>query len=242
MVGLQARRRALTGVPMLVIGALLACVVGCAAQAQAQEPAQPEAIGSALNVQASTVLPVLGLVLALDSGDPYASASSAVSLAAAANVIPVYGQIIAVVIAVVGALVEEDIPMSAGHAGVAWDAQGRIHAYADQDAEGGGATALRTMEQLLDGIEDKLAEAKDENGSSRYGLIPARMPTVGYLNDPDGLNYATPGHLYLQWTDEQGQLQQRYYDGTGERADGSGETLAGDGFDAANDELVREAA
>jgi hypothetical protein len=56
------------------------------------------------------------------------------------------------------------------------------------------------------------------------------MPTVGYLNDPDGANfaYANPGHLFLQWVDGDGQLQQRYYDGKGERADGSGETLAGD--------------
>ncbi|MBT2321227.1 hypothetical protein J7E62_02490 [Variovorax paradoxus] len=85
--------------------------------------------------------------------------------------------------------------MSAGHAGVLWDSQGQIHAYADHDAEGGGASALRTMEQLLEGIQHELAQAKDARGQPLYGLV---------------------------------QLQRRYCDGKGERADGSGDTLAGD--------------
>ncbi|MFN5348581.1 MAG: cadherin-like domain-containing protein, partial [Polaromonas sp.] len=34
--------------------------------------------------------------------------------------------------------------------------------------------------------------------------------------------------MVLRWTDEQGQLQTRYYDGAGSRGDGTGETLAGD--------------
>jgi hypothetical protein len=34
--------------------------------------------------------------------------------------------------------------------------------------------------------------------------------------------------MYLEWTDEAGQSQTRYYDGAGNRGDGSGETLSGD--------------
>ncbi|MEJ7686963.1 MAG: hypothetical protein WKG52_08235 [Variovorax sp.] len=74
----------------------------------------------------------------------------------------------------------------------------------------------------MNGIQKQL-RGKDADGNPKYALIPARMPSVGYLNDPDGLNYDSgPGHLYLQWTDNQGQLQRRYYDGDGERSDGSG--------------------
>jgi hypothetical protein len=61
---------------------------------------------------------------------------------------------------------------------------------------------------------------------------------VGYQYDPDGFNYAggatnaatgqfnsAKGHLYLTWTDAQGEAHTRYYDGLGRREDGSGEDL-----------------
>lgn len=34
--------------------------------------------------------------------------------------------------------------------------------------------------------------------------------------------------MYLQWTDDQGQTQTRFYDGAGNRGDDSGETLSSD--------------
>jgi general secretion pathway protein F len=53
---------------------------------------------------------------------------------------------------------------------------------------------------------------------------------VGFKYDPDGDNLANGarGFVCLEWTDEAGQTQTRYYDGAGNRGDGSGETLAGD--------------
>ncbi|ABE42971.1 tandem-95 repeat protein [Polaromonas sp. JS666] len=170
-------------------------------------------------------LPGLGLVLALDSGDPVAV------LAAAANFIPVYGQIISVAITICGSLFgdEPDIPMREGLAHAEWDGAGNTVVITDQDAEGGGATATGWMQNLVDGLQAQLAGVRDEAGNS-YALIPNLLPAIGYQYDPDGFNLANgaKGFVYLKWLDESGQAQIRYYDGAGSRGDGTGETLAGD--------------
>lgn len=170
-------------------------------------------------------LPGLGLVLALDSGDPVAI------LAAAANFIPVYGQIISVAITICGSLFgdEPDIPMREGLAHAEWDSAGNTHVITDQDAEGGGATATGWMQSLVDGLQTQLAAMRDEAGNS-YALVPNLLPAIGYQYDPDGFNLGNgaKGFVYLKWQDENGQTQTRYYDGAGSRGDGTGETLAGD--------------
>ena len=170
-------------------------------------------------------LPGLGLVLALDSGDPVSI------LAAAANFIPVYGQLISVAITICGSLFgdEPDIPMREGLAHAEWDSAGNTHVITDQDAEGGGATATGWMQSLVDGLQTQLAGMRDEAGNS-YALVPNLLPAIGYQYDPDGFNLGNgaKGFVYLKWQDENGQTQTRYYDGAGSRGDGTGETLAGD--------------
>jgi hypothetical protein len=184
-----------------------------------------KAIGSALGIDAANVVPGLSLLLALDSGDPVSI------LAAAANFIPVYGQIISVVITIFGSLFsdEPDIPMREGLAHAEWDGAGNIHVITDQDTEGGGATATGWMQNLVDGLQAQLANTRDQAGNS-YALIPNLLPAIGYQYDPDGFNLANgaKGFVYLKWTDENGQPQTRYYDGEGSRGDGTSETLAGD--------------
>jgi len=186
--------------------------------------AASQAIGSALNMNAANVVPVLNLVLALDSGDPVSI------IAAACAFIPVYGQIIGAVLTICNALFGgDDIPMSEGAAHAQWDAQGHLQIVTDQDEHGGGPTAHGWMSALAQGLQDELARNVDENGHPRYGLVPQLLPTIGYKHDPDGFSYeSAQGHMFLSWVDENGVTQTRYYDGAGNRNDGSGETLAGD--------------
>lgn len=186
-----------------------------------------EAIRSALSMDAADVVPGLGLVLALDSGDPMAV------LAAAANFIPVYGQFISIAISVFGSMFGDDdppdIPTREGLAHAQWDAAGNTVVITDQDIEGGGPTATGWMTSLVDGLQTQLAGMRDASGNP-YALAPDLLPAVGFRYDPDGFNLANgaKGFVYLKWTDENGQTQTRYYDGAGSRGDGSGETLAGD--------------
>ncbi|MDZ4324359.1 MAG: hypothetical protein U1A73_04970, partial [Pseudomonas sp.] len=171
-------------------------------------------------------LPGLGLVLALDSGDTMSI------LAAAANFIPVYGQVISIVLTVFGSLLadEPDIPTREGLAHAQWDGAGNTLVITDQDVEGGGPTATGWMNSLVDGLQAQLGQIRDASGNPQYALVPDLLPAIGFRYDPDGLNLAngTKGFVYLKWTDENGQPQTRYYDGAGNRSDGTGETLAGD--------------
>ena len=171
-------------------------------------------------------LPGLNLALAVSSGDPMSM------LAAAANFIPIYGQFISVALSVFGGAFgddEPDIPMREGLAHAQWDAAGNTVVITDQDVEGGGPTATGWMNSMVEGLQARLANVHDEAGNS-YALVPNLLPAIGFQYDPDGFNLGngTRGFVYLKWTDESGQTQTRYYDGAGNRSDGTGETLAGD--------------
>jgi PIN domain nuclease of toxin-antitoxin system len=173
----------------------------------------------------ANVMPGLNLLLALDSGDPLSV------LSAAASFIPVWGPLISLGIGLLGSLFgDDDIPMREGLAHAQWDAHGHTQVVTTQDAEGGGATASSWMNSLVSGLQTRLDQTVDANGQAQYGLVPGLLPSVGFKYDPDGFNLANgaKGFMYLQWTDENGQTQTRYYDGAGDRGDGSGETLAGD--------------
>jgi hypothetical protein len=125
---------------------------------------------------------------------------------------------------------DDDIPMREGLAHAQWDASGHTQVVTSQDAEGGGATANSWMSSLVGGLQAGLDQHTDGNGQPQYGLVPNLLPSVGFKYDADGFNLANgaKGFTYLQWTDEAGQSQTRYYDGAGNRGDGSGETLSGD--------------
>lgn len=119
--------------------------------------------------------------------------------------------------------------MSEGAAHAQWDAAGNLQIVTDQDEHGGGPTAHGWMSALAQGLQDELAKNVDEHGHPRYGLVPQLLPTIGYKHDPDGFSYdSAQGHMFLSWVDENGVTQTRYYDGAGNRNDGTGQTLAGD--------------
>ena len=153
-------------------------------------------------------------------------------VAAAANFIPIYGQFISVALSVFGSAFGDDapdIPTREGLAHAEWDAAGNTVIVTDQDIEGGGPTATGWMTSMVNGLQTQLANIRDEAGNS-YALVPDLLPAIGFQYNPDGYNIdnGTSGSVYLKWIDENGQAQTRYYDGAGNRSDGTGETLAGD--------------
>gem|GEM_PF-1192828 len=185
-----------------------------------------KAIGSALGIDAADVVPGIGLVLAIESGNPMSIA------AAAANFIPIYGQFLSVAISVFGDVFGDDppdIPTREGLAHAQWDTAGNTEVITDQDIEGGGPTATGWMTSMVNGLQAQLANVHDAAGNS-YALVPDLLPAIGFVHNPDGYNIGngTNGFVYLKWTDEDGQSKTRYYDGAGNRSDGTGETLAGD--------------
>jgi hypothetical protein len=178
------------------------------------------------------VIPGLGFALALNSGDPVSIASSGLSLMSSLGYIGPWGMVAGVVLSVIGGMFEDDapdIPTREGLAHAQWDGAGNILVITDQDIEGGGPTATGWMTSMVDGLQAQLAHVHDAAGNP-YALVPNLLPAIGFVFNPDGFNSGNGarGFVYLKWTDENGQTQTRYYDGAGNRSDGTGETLAGD--------------
>jgi hypothetical protein len=182
----------------------------------------------------------VGLVMAIQSGNPLSIASSSLSLLSTLGVIGPWGAVAAVVISIISSMFGSDEPMLEGQAQAVWDADGHTHVITTQDAEGGGATATHWMQNLVDGLQSQLNGMVDTNGQPLYGLIASRLPSIGYQYDPDGFNFANgaQGHLYLKWIDDNGQVQTRYYDGAGSRGDGTSDTLLSDFMKHAMDAVV----
>ncbi|MCZ2497188.1 tandem-95 repeat protein [Xylophilus sp. Kf1] len=169
-------------------------------------------------------LPALSMVLAVSSGDPVAIAASGLALMSAMSVIGPWGTAAGAVLSLANLLFsDQDIPSREGLAHAQWDASGHLQIVTDLDTEGGGASAAGWIRGLAEDLQARL----EGTGSS---LVPGLLPAVGFSLDPDGpaAAHAAPGFVYLKWVDTQGQEQTRYYDGQGNRNDGSGETLAGD--------------
>ena len=169
-------------------------------------------------------LPALGMVLAIQSGDPVAMASSGLALLSSMSMIGPWGAAAGAVLTLANMMFgNDDIPTREGLAHAQWDADGHLQIVTDLNTEGGGASAASWMRGMAEGLQARLAGS----GSS---LVPGLLPAIGYCLDPDGpaAAHGAPGFVYLQWIDTQGQPQTRYYDGQGNRNDGSGETLAGD--------------
>ncbi len=173
----------------------------------------------------------VGLVMAIESGNPVSIATSALSLMSSIGMInPYIGVAIAIYSLVSSLFSNSDQPMLEGQAQAIWDESGTTHVITTQNSHNGGATATSWMNNLVSGLQAQLAGIVDAHGQPVYGLITPRLPSLGYQYDPDGFNYSdgAKGHLYLKWIDENGQEQTRYYDGAGNRSDGTGDTLVGD--------------
>ena len=169
------------------------------------------AIGEALGMSAINVLPYLGIVNGLANGDTVST------LAAAANLIPVYGQLLSVCIVILGTLMasKPDIPTAYGDAQVQWDETGGVTVVTTRDEAGGGAFAAIWMKNLMSGLDGELATRTDESGLRLYGIDPARMPRIGYAFDPD----TGDGYLRLTWLEPDGTEAWRQYDTSGNRQD-----------------------
>lgn len=128
-------------------------------------------IGQSLGMNAANVMPAIGIVVGLAQGNPISA------LAAAANLIPGYGQIFSIAMTVLGTLFvqDEEPPEISGGAIAAYDSQGHLIARIDPGKDNrneGAEQAVHTLQNLLDGIQDALPAG--------FALIPQRLPSLGY--------------------------------------------------------------
>ena len=159
--------------------------------------AASQAIGNALGMEAGNVVPALGFLLALESGDPVQIASAALAF------LGPWGMVAGAVLTIFSSIFGNDIPTSQGEAHAQWDAQGQLQIVTDRDEHGGGPTAQGWMNTLAQGLQDELARNVDEYGIPRYGLVPQLLPHIGFTHDPDGFSYeGSQGHLYLSWPEK----------------------------------------
>ncbi len=201
------------------------------------EASQSASLAGGLGAAAS----VVGLVMAIESGNAFSIASSAVSTVMAfqsmmgiASSFGPYGVAIAVCLSILGSLFGggepyrppiPDTPMSEGEAHAQWDGAGNTIVTVDQDAAGGGATAAAWMNHLTGALQTRLGSYSDAEGNG-YGVVANLLPSVGFQYDPDNQGGIGTAQLILRWVDDDGNPQHRNYDRNGNRADGS--TIAGD--------------
>ena len=190
-------------------------------------------VGGALAVAAS----VVSLVMAIEDGQPHDIASAALGVVAAGlSLNSAYysaGFVVAwaaVAVQLIGsAIFEEDLPTLRGEATAVWHPDGSIQVLKTVDDENGADSPAGMLQGLVDAVQKSLAEQVDAHGNALYALIPQRLPTIGFILDPDGGRVrASAGHYYLKWIDESGHEQTRYYDGNGLRDDRSQASLAQD--------------
>ena len=115
-----------------------------------------EAIGAALGMSAVNVIPGLNLIFALTNieENPLGVVIAALAL------IPVYGQIIAVVLSICQALFTP-APVSEGEAHATFDDAGNIIVTTDSEKNGGGSTANHWMTKLAIGAQHSKYAVKD---------------------------------------------------------------------------------
>jgi predicted RNA-binding protein with TRAM domain len=240
--GLDAYSDYMTDLALQMADDLMASATVDAASSAAMDAAAEAALESAAASNAAgQAVPYVSYVMALQNFEDHPEQSAGtmagtyVGQALGAEFGPVGVAIGGAIGGMIGGMVggmfgDDDIPMREGLAHAQWDASGHTQVLTSQDAEGGGATANSWMSSLVGGLQAGLDQHTDAEGQPQYGLVPNLLPSVGFKYDPDGFNLGNgaQGFVYLQWTDETGQAQTRYYDGAGNRGDGSGETLSGD--------------
>ncbi|WP_454720315.1 MULTISPECIES: tandem-95 repeat protein [Cupriavidus] len=174
------------------------------------------------------------LVMAIDDGSGVQIAGAALGVVAAGLAVAGYTSycppvaFAAVAVTMIGSAVfAEDLPTLEGEATAVWNPDGTIQVLKTTDGADGGATPAGILQSLVGALQVSLAHQVDANGDPLYAIIPQRLPTIGYIFDPDGARLnENGGQLYLKWIDEHGQEQTRYYDGAGLRYDHNQASLA----------------
>lgn len=187
--------------------------------------------GIVTQVLGAEFVPVLNLALSIKSGNPASIVSSALATYGALNPASVaWTGPVGFVVAIVGlAIAGGERPPVAGWSEVTLDANGQLQQAITHSREGGGDLAQNAGQMLLGAFQQHLDTMRDEDGRPLYALNPARMPQVGYWYAPDGMQYQGEGaSMLLRWVDERGETVTRFYDGEGNRADGSGESIGQD--------------
>lgn len=172
-----------------------------------------EAIGAAMGMNAVNVIPGLNLIIALTNIED----NPLGVVIAACAFIPVYGQILSVVLSICQALFTP-APISEGEAHASFDEAGNLIVTTDSEKNGGGGTANHWMEQLAKGAQ--MAGLQ----TPQAGAYTVGMPTVGYRYNPEGFNDQDKngdqinGQLTLRWVDPNGVAHARVYSGDGNGA------------------------
>jgi YD repeat-containing protein len=191
------------------------------------------------------LLPGLGFLLAVESGDPVSIVSSGMTFLAAVNP-AVFGFLgpIGIAIAIFGAILASgrDIPTIEGEVQASWNDDGQLSSQVVHDAKGGGQQAQGVFQNLLDGFNQgldsynasaiqQMAELHmqganghaSDNQALQWALNPSLIPQVGYYYDPDG----SQREITLTFTNEQGEEVTQRYDLEGNRINAVGLPMGG---------------
>ncbi len=175
-------------------------------------------------------LPGLNLAMAVNSGNPISITNSALSLYAGNNPAAMaWIGPVGVFATIFSLAVAPQPPTVAGWSHADLNPQGELDTQITHDEEGGGQLSDAPLNQLLQAFKQNLDRIVDDEGRPQFALNPARVPEVGYWHDPTGMQYQRQGaSMLLRWVDARGETITRFYDGAGNRADGSDENIAQD--------------
>ena len=130
--------------------------------------------------QLGEVLPVLSLINSIVQGD---AVGAAISIAYMIN--PVVGIVLSVVNLLFSIFDSDEIPDPWGRGTFVWNGNGI--SYQSEGETGGGEAVSNVMSSVLSTLNALIEREREQNPGSQLGLIPQRMPGVGY--DMSGYRY-----------------------------------------------------
>ncbi|MDD4950697.1 S-layer family protein [Sulfuricurvum sp.] len=129
------------------------------------------------------VLPYVGLVAAIASGDETSIAIAAISLIPGMQVVGIAYAVFSMVESLFGGSDKIPDPWGTGH--YTWD--GNSISYQSAGETGGNEAVSNVMQSVLNAMNSIIEQQRQTNPTSALGIIPNRMPTIAY--DMSGYRY-----------------------------------------------------